>query len=164
MAEPNIARLEGGVVITTDANLYVQHITRLVILELTEACHMMQLVASEYILKEVASKIVDNIGKSQERADEIVDNIRVYAVVVELPDDIPHHLPENRKDDPVVHTVIISDSDFLVTDDKKLVNQIDAIAGIRDFRPVSLEDFLLVAAGIRLDTAGVDHFRCLGDA
>ncbi len=80
-----------------------------------------RLFVSDYILDELESTLIEDIGRTRRFAVLARRAILRIARVVQLPQFIPRHVPGDPDDDPIIQTALTSNADYLLTADTEIL-------------------------------------------
>ncbi len=96
--------------------------TRGLCVELFEVClTRCEIILSEYILSEVAQKLITKIHLPQPIVQEILQFLREHTQIVES-EMIEMPVLKDQKDLPIIGTAVIGNAQFLITGDKELLS------------------------------------------
>lgn len=96
--------------------------TRGLCAELFEVClTRCEIILSEYILSEVAQKLVTKAHLPQPIVQEILQFLREHSRIVK-PEAIEISILKDQKDLPIIETAVRGNVQFLITGDKELLN------------------------------------------
>ena len=96
--------------------------TRGLCAELFEVClTKCEIILSEYILSEVAQKLVTKIHLPQPIVQEILQFLREHTQIVK-PEIIETSILKDKKDFPIIGTAVKGNAQFLITGDKELLS------------------------------------------
>ncbi len=96
--------------------------TRGLCTEVLEVCLIKcEIILSEYILSEVAEKLVTKIHIPPIVVQEILDFLREHVKIVK-PQVVPPSLLKDQEDLPVIGTALAGNVQFLITGDKELLS------------------------------------------
>ena len=111
--------------------------TRGLCAELFEVClTKCEIILSEYILSEVAQKLVTKIHLPQPIVQEILQFLREHTQIVK-PEIIETSILKDKKDFPIIGTAIRGNAQFLITGDKELLS----LRKYRNMEILSLREF-----------------------
>jgi len=109
--------------VVLDTNVIVAAFaTRGLCTELFEVCLIKcKIVLSEYILSEVAEKLVNKIHLPRIVVQEIIQFLKEHAQIV-MPEVIEESICKDKEDIPIIGTALGGDAHFLITGDKNLLS------------------------------------------
>ena len=118
--------------VVLDTNVIVAAFaTRGLCAELFEVCLIKcKIVLSEYILSEVAEKLVTKIHLPQSIVEEILQFLKEHAQIVK-PEMIESFILKDKKDIPIIGTALSGNAQFLITGDKELLS-------LREYRNIEI--------------------------
>jgi putative PIN family toxin of toxin-antitoxin system len=96
---------------------------------------------SDYILQELVSTLVEDLGRTQRYAMLARRAVLRIAKLVELPPAIRRHVPGDPHDDPIVQTALTAKADYLVTADRQILN-LSKVEDVEIITPTQLGDKL----------------------
>src|SRR5207253_7448631 len=80
-----------------------------------------RLFVSEYILGELETSLVEDLGRTRRFAALARRAVLRVAKLVELPRAIRRHVPGDPNDDPIIQTALSAKADYLVTADQEVL-------------------------------------------
>jgi len=118
--------------VVLDTNVIVAAFaTRGLCAELFEVCLIKcKIVLSEYILSEVAEKLITKIHLPQSIVEEILQFLKEHAQIVK-PEMIESFILKDKKDIPIIGTALSGNAQFLITGDKELLS-------LREYRNIEI--------------------------
>ena len=118
--------------VVLDTNVIVAAFaTRGLCAELFEVCLIKcKIVLSEYILSEVAEKLVTKIHLPQSIVEEILQFLKEHVQIVK-PEMIEPFILKDKKDIPIIGTALSGNAQFLITGDKELLS-------LREYRNIEI--------------------------
>jgi uncharacterized protein len=96
-----------------------------------------RLYVSEYILDELTTVLVEDLGRTRRYASLARRAVQRIAKTIDLPPSSRRHVPDDPKDDAIVQTALTAKADYLVTADAAIIQ----LGKVQDVEILSVAHF-----------------------